>query len=77
MESGFDRKRNLEERLRFVRWYAEWVKSVPNQEWSAQQAELVDSLFESGVGMPLTPEEYLRLVELRERRRQVKKAPRL
>jgi hypothetical protein len=40
------RKRNREERLKFVRWYAEWVKTHSNKEWSQQQKELIDGQFD-------------------------------
>jgi hypothetical protein len=68
MEMSFDREKNRAERIRFIHFYANWVKSVPNEVWSVEQAELIDSFYESAAGMTLTPEQYLRILEARERR---------
>ena len=37
-----DKKRNFEERLRFIDLYVEWLKKTPNEVWSKQQKELID-----------------------------------
>ena len=37
-----DRKRNFEERLKFIDLYVEWLKKTPNRVWSRQQNELID-----------------------------------
>ena len=66
MES--DKERRLKERLEFVRFYARWVKSAPNEVWSRQQAVLIESFLESAKNFALSPEEYLRIVSYRERR---------
>ena len=42
-----DRKRNQKQRLKFVSWYARWVKCTPNSVWSKQQKELIDSVLKS------------------------------
>ena len=42
-----DIERNRAQRLEFVTWYARWVKRVPNEEWSRQQKEMVDSVLEA------------------------------
>ena len=60
MESNFDKKQNLKERLEFVRFYSRWVKSVPNEVWSKQQTDFLDSLFENSVNYPFSPEKYLK-----------------
>lgn len=62
MELKFDKKQNLEERLRFLRFYVKWVKSVPNEVWSRQQAEFIDSLFDNAKNFSLTPEKYLKTI---------------
>ena len=36
-----DIKQNRKERLKFVKRYAEWVKTHSNREWSSQQKELM------------------------------------
>lgn len=36
------KERNFEERLEFVKWYAEWVKKTPNKVWSRQQKSIIN-----------------------------------
>lgn len=36
-------KNNKEERLNFVRYWAEYIKNNPNSDWSKQQAKLINS----------------------------------
>lgn len=36
-ELAKDKKRNFEERLRFIDAYVEWLKKTPNSVWSKQQ----------------------------------------
>ncbi len=63
MESMFDKKKNLEERLKFVRFYSQWVKSVPNEVWSKQQKEFIDSLFENARNFSMDAKKYLRSIK--------------
>ncbi len=42
-----DRKKNFEQRLRYVEEYAEWVKDTPNEIWSKQQKDMIDSVLKS------------------------------
>jgi len=35
-----EKKKNFEERLKFIDRYVEWLKKTPNREWSRQQAKL-------------------------------------
>jgi hypothetical protein len=44
----YDKSQNFKERLWFIHRYTTWVKSVPNNEWSQQQAIFIDSLFLNG-----------------------------
>ena len=62
MDSKFDREQNLKERLKFIRFYAKWVKTVPNEIWSKQQAEFIDSLFDNAKNFSLTTEKYLKTI---------------
>ena len=62
MVSKFDREQNLKEILKFIRFYAKWVKTVPNEIWSKQQAEFIDSLFDNAKNFSLTPEKYLKTI---------------
>jgi hypothetical protein len=35
------KKKNFEERLKFIDLYVEWLKKTPNEEWSRQQKKLM------------------------------------
>ena len=59
MELKFDREQNRNERLAFIRRYSEWVKSVPNEVWSKQQATLLNSFLTSSKNFQLDREKYL------------------
>ena len=59
MELKFDREQNQKERLTFIRRYSEWVKSVPNEVWSRQQASLINSFLSSSKNFQLDRKEYL------------------
>jgi hypothetical protein len=54
-----DREKNLSQRLEFVRFYAKWVKSVPNEVWSRQQAMLINSMVRNARNFMLSAEKYL------------------
>ena len=59
MELKFDREQNRNERLTSIRRYSEWVKSVPNEVWSKQQATLLNSFLTSSKNFQLDREKYL------------------
>ena len=59
MELKFDREQNRKERLTFIRRYSKWVKSVPNEVWSRQQASLINSFLSSSKNFQLDRKEYL------------------
>ena len=61
MELAFDKEKNRQERLSFVRRYAAWVKQVPNDVWSRQQADLIDSFLENAHNYALSRSQYLRM----------------
>jgi hypothetical protein len=69
MELRFDRKKNLEERIRFIHYYADWVKKVPNEVWSTQQAKLINSFMTNAKNFQLSPEEYLEMVDRKKDRK--------
>lgn len=64
MEFLFDKEANLKERIRFVHTYAQWVKRMSNTVWSTEQARLIDSFMENAKNFRLSPQEYLRLIEI-------------
>jgi len=45
MSEWFDNEKNRQERLRFVRFWAKYVREHPDKEWSKQQKDLIDSQF--------------------------------
>ncbi len=64
-----DKKKNLLQRLEFVRFYAGWVKSMPNEVWSKQQAMLINSMMENAKNFMLSGEVYLESKEKRKGKR--------
>ncbi len=40
-------KRDIDERLRFVKIWANYMKKTPNKEWSRQQNILINSVIKS------------------------------
>ncbi len=40
-------KRDMDERLRFVKFWANYVKTNPNKKWSRQQNVLINSVMKS------------------------------
>lgn len=42
-----ERKRNRDERLKFIEMYVEWLKKTPNKVWSKHQAAFIDSVISS------------------------------
>jgi len=59
MELKFDREQNRKERLVFIRRYSKWVKSVPNEVWSRQQASLINSFLSNSKNFQPDLQEYL------------------
>ena len=69
MELGFDREKNRQERLAFVRRHALWVRRVPNEVWSREQADLIDAFLANAGSYALSRARYLRYQALAKRRR--------
>lgn len=69
MELDANKKKNLEERIQFIHYYAEWVKTVPNEVWSAQQAKLINSFMKNAQNFQLSPEEYLAMIDCAKQRK--------
>jgi hypothetical protein len=63
MELKYDKSQNFKERLWFIHRYTTWVKSVPNNEWSQQQATFIDSLYLNGQNYCLSPVDYLNMID--------------
>ncbi len=68
MELVFDREKNRQERLAFVREYALWVRRVPNEVWSREQADLIDAFLANAGNYALSRARYLRMHQARRHR---------
>jgi len=55
----FDRKANARERMKFIDFWAEYVRTHADRDWSGQQKVLIDSLIKNARASGMTPEEYL------------------
>ena len=42
-----EKKRNQEERLEFVKMYADWLMKRPNKVWSKEQTKFINSVLKS------------------------------
>ena len=62
-------KRDMKEKIDFIKLYVEWLKKTPNEVWSAQQAEFINALLENAKNFPLSKKEYLRMKERAKRAR--------
>jgi len=54
-------KNNREERLNFVRYWANYVKTHSDKDWSKQQNILINSLMQNAKNSKLTPKQYLKI----------------
>ena len=54
-------KDNKEERMNFVEYWAEYVRTHPDKDWSRQQNILINSLMQNAKNSKLTKEKYLRI----------------
>ena len=55
IKTGFEgfkgeRARNFEDRIRFIKFWVMQMKKMPVREWSKQQAEFIDAVFEKANG---------------------------
>ena len=60
MQKMFDKQKNDEERMKFVDYWAEYVRTHSDKEWSRQQAVLINSQLKNNI--KLTREEYLKMI---------------
>ena len=54
-------KDNKEERMNFVEYWAEYVRTHPDKDWSRQQNVLINSIMQNAKNSKLTKDEYLRI----------------
>ena len=54
-------KTNKENRMNFVEYWAEYVRTHSDKEWSKQQKVLTDSQMQNAKHYPLSAKEYLKI----------------
>lgn len=54
-------KNNKEERMNFVEYWANYVKTHPDKDWSRQQNILINSLMQNAKNSKMTPQQYLKI----------------
>lgn len=55
------RKLNDQDRMWYVDYWADYVRTHPDKEWSKQQNILINSLVKNAKNSRLTKEEYLKI----------------
>ncbi|MBL7147589.1 MAG: hypothetical protein ISS82_02080 [Nanoarchaeota archaeon] len=54
-------KTNKEDRINFVKYWANYVRTHPDKVWSKQQNILINSGIQSAKHCKLTPKQYLKI----------------
>ena len=54
-------KKNKEGNMWFVKYWANYVRTHPDKEWSKQQNVIINSMFQNAKSYPLTREQYLEI----------------
>ncbi len=60
-------KSNKEERMNFVEYWADYVRTHPDEVWSRQQKLVINSQLMSARSQKLSPEQYLRIKKQQQR----------
>ncbi|MBI4452882.1 hypothetical protein HY637_05620, partial [Candidatus Woesearchaeota archaeon] len=50
-----------EERMNFVEYWANYVRTHSDKEWSRQQNVLINSLMQNAKNSKMTPQQYLKI----------------
>ena len=58
-ELKLERKKNFEERIWFIKYWANYIKSHSDEDWSKGQAVLIDSQIKNAEN--ISKEDYLKL----------------
>ena len=61
MRKLIPKRDNKEDRINFVEYWAEYVKTHPDKEWSRQQNRLIDSQIQNTKQIKLNREDYLKM----------------
>lgn len=54
-------ERNRKERMKFVDFWANYVRTHPDREWSSQQKVIIDSQIQGARGYGWTPEAFMHM----------------
>ncbi len=54
-------KDNREDRMNFVEYWAEYVRTHPDEEWSRQQNILINGQMHSAKSVKISPKDYLEM----------------
>ena len=57
-------KNNKEDRMNFVKYWAEYVRTHPDEDWSKQQKLLINSQMKNARSSPLSVKSYLNLKKI-------------
>ena len=52
---------NREDRMNFVEYWAEYVRTHPSKDWSRQQNVIINSQIQNARSVKLTPRQYLEI----------------
>jgi len=55
------RKQNNKDRMWFVKYWANYVRTHSDKEWSRQQNVLINSLMQNAKNSKMTPQQYLKI----------------
>ncbi len=55
------RKQNNKDRMWFVEYWANYVKTHPDKVWSRQQNILINSIMQNARNSRMTPQQYLKI----------------
>ena len=58
LESSLD---NLQARMNFVEYWADFVRTHSDQEWGNQHTKFINALMQSAKKYPFTPRKYLEM----------------
>jgi len=60
MRKLIPKRDNKEDRINFVEYWAEYVKTHPDKEWSRQQNRLINSQIQNARSLRLSRKDYLK-----------------
>ena len=61
--SYFDKEKNQRERIKFIEFWANYIRTHSDKEWSRQQKVLIDSQVNNAKKQLITVKQYLEIKE--------------